>query len=127
VGVCVFVLVQLCVTESVCLWGIKLSGEGFIQDFISRVWEMFGLASHLWLKDKSVSVTQLNCVHGQTLWQFDGSLTAFLYIFFFQSEKDCLQGSSSKVCSPWELSHCASGYKKKCFLCTYKHSKVTWI
>lgn len=38
---------------------------------------MFVLASHLWLRDKSVSVTQLNCLQGQTLWQFYGVKLCF--------------------------------------------------
>lgn len=75
---------------------------------------MFVLASHLWLRDKSVSVTQLNCLQGQTLWQFYGVKLRF-FKNSSQTEKENVQRLSTRLCSHLETIHFASGYKKKMF------------
>lgn len=62
----------VCECASVC---VRDQAEGFIRYFISRQWEMFGPASHLWLGDKSLSVTQLE----QTPLQF------FFFFFLFEA------------------------------------------
>lgn len=76
---------------------------------------MFVLASHLWLRDKSVSVTQLNCLQGQTLWQFYGVKLGF-FKNSSQTKKENVQRLSTRLCSHLETIHFSSGYKKnQCF------------
>lgn len=72
---------------------------------------MFVLASHLWLRDKSVSVTQLNCLQGQTLWQFYGVKLGF-FKNSSQTKKENVQRLSTRLCSHLETIHFSSGYKK---------------
>lgn len=60
---------------------------------------MFVLASHLWLTDKSVSVAQLNCLQGQTLWQFYGVKLCF-FKNSSQMEKENVQRSSTRTLFP---------------------------
>lgn len=72
---------------------------------------MFVLASHLWLRDNSVSVTQLNCLQGQTLWQFYGVKLCF-FKNSSQTKKENVQRLSTRLCSHLETIHFSSGYEK---------------
>lgn len=91
---------------------------------------MFGLASHLWLRDKSVSVTQLKLFFegkhcGSFIW-----FKCVFFIYSHQTEKERGEGSSSRVCSQLELSVWCDWMikrKKKKVLCTCEDFKVTWI
>lgn len=111
---CVWVHVHVCVRDQ---------AEGFIRDFISRQWEMFGPVSHLWLGDKSLSVTQLE----QTPLHF---FLVCLFVFFWSCVFSLhIQVTLGKKDTEVSLQVCLhseqSSETQKCFLWACNYSEVT--